>query len=247
MTNLITKSPGKWILPCGKCGKERHYSTYKNWKRAQYSKCLCSPCAIIQTATDGIIGKFSRNCPKCNTIIRYRTNRRLNTAKIENRLCNSCCQIGISAGRVMSAEAKQKIKDHHTRPMLGKHHSKETRRKMRQRIAAAVIARCGGTLKCNPAASNLFKSIETEFGFDGRFGGKGGEYHVKELGYFVDYYEPTLNLVIEYDEWHHTILKNRIKDEMRQKEITEYLGCKFLRISEDDSRSQVTLKVRNIL
>lgn len=33
MVSGITKSPEKWILPCGECGKERHYSTYKNWKR----------------------------------------------------------------------------------------------------------------------------------------------------------------------------------------------------------------------
>lgn len=54
------------------------------------------------------------------------------------------------------------------------------------------------------------------------------------MGYWVDYYEPNLNIVIEWDEKHHYIneeLKN--KDINRMNEIKEYLKCKFYRYNEN--------------
>jgi very-short-patch-repair endonuclease len=59
----------------------------------------------------------------------------------------------------------------------------------------------------------------------------GGEYHIKELGYWMDYYEPSINLVIEYDELHHT--RRTEKDARRQREIEDYLQCRFGRINEN--------------
>ena len=59
----------------------------------------------------------------------------------------------------------------------------------------------------------------------------GGEYRIKELGYWVDGYDKKNNIVYEYDEEHHYengILRKR--DVQRQKEITEHLNCKFIRI-----------------
>ena len=70
--------------------------------------------------------------------------------------------------------------------------------------------------------------------WDGQHAENGGEYCIKELGYWVDYYEPTLNLVIEYDEPYHSRKINQIKDLARQKEIEEYLGCKFYRIKQGE-------------
>ena len=68
----------------------------------------------------------------------------------------------------------------------------------------------------------------------------GGEFYIKELGYWVDYYEPNLNLVIEWDEPHH---KKQIKKDMyRAKEIIKETGCKFFRIDEETMKlTEVTL------
>ena len=56
----------------------------------------------------------------------------------------------------------------------------------------------------------------------------------KSPGYFVDYYEPQKNIVVEYDETFHYnadwSLKER--DIHRQEEIVNYLGCKFFRYNE---------------
>jgi hypothetical protein len=60
----------------------------------------------------------------------------------------------------------------------------------------------------------------------------GGEYHIKELGYWIDGYDKHQNVVIEYDEYNHWHRKNRIKDENRRKEIIDFLKCKFILITE---------------
>ncbi len=58
----------------------------------------------------------------------------------------------------------------------------------------------------------------------------GGEFYIKELGYWVDGYSKEKNIVIEIDENHHNYQKE--KDIKRQKEIEQFLKCKFIRINE---------------
>jgi hypothetical protein len=50
----------------------------------------------------------------------------------------------------------------------------------------------------------------------------GGEYYIKELGYWLDAYDKCKNIAVEYDEkWHNRI---RDKDLRRQKEIIEFIN-----------------------
>jgi hypothetical protein len=58
-----------------------------------------------------------------------------------------------------------------------------------------------------------------------------GEFHIKELGYFVDGYDTENNIVYEWDEKEHFIDQKRIeKDRIRQEKIEKFLGCQFVRI-----------------
>lgn len=58
----------------------------------------------------------------------------------------------------------------------------------------------------------------------------GGEYYIKELGYWVDGYSKEKNIVIEYvEKWHKRQTK---KDMRRQNEITNLLKCEFIIITE---------------
>lgn len=56
----------------------------------------------------------------------------------------------------------------------------------------------------------------------------GGEYYIKELGYWVDGYDSEKNVVIEYYENHHQNKKQKEKDERRKREIIQALKCKFI-------------------
>jgi len=76
----------------------------------------------------------------------------------------------------------------------------------------------------------------------------GGEFYIKELGYWVDYYEPTKNIVIEWDEKNRHYRKGQLteKDIKRQEEITECLKCKFIRIKSEDYEQAENIILGNL-
>lgn len=64
----------------------------------------------------------------------------------------------------------------------------------------------------------------------------GGEYHIKELGYWVDGYDVKNNIVYEFDEKHHFNKNGQLsnKDIERQNKIINHLNCNFVRIKWSD-------------
>lgn len=79
-------------------------------------------------------------------------------------------------------------------------------------------------------ACRIFKRIDRDFGWNGIYATKGNE---KRIGRFwVDYYEPTQNVVIEYDENHHFDKNGNLKpkDIIRQRWIVNHTKCQFYRI-----------------
>ncbi len=90
----------------------------------------------------------------------------------------------------------------------------------------------------NRTACELFKQIELELGWNGFYATKGKE---KRIGRFwVDYYEPKENIVIEYDEPHHFDSNGnlKIKDINRQNIIVKQTQCKFYRINKNTNYEQ---------
>lgn len=65
------------------------------------------------------------------------------------------------------------------------------------------------------------------------------EFEKKVLNYRVDVYFPELNLVVEYDELHHETPKNKELDRIRQRKISEHLGCSFIRLKVGDELKSV--------
>tara|TARA_S200002703_G_C3723448_1_gene222253 strand:- start:17 stop:766 length:750 start_codon:yes stop_codon:yes gene_type:complete len=121
--------------------------------------------------------------------------------------------------------------DYH-RTYLGKVHTTDTKKKMRL-SAIETIKNSKG--QCFPRYNkNSIKIIE-DFGEKNNFkfqhAENGGEFFIKELGYWVDAYDKEKNVVLEIDEPRHfTNGKLKHKDILRQSEIENYLGCRFFRI-----------------
>lgn len=92
----------------------------------------------------------------------------------------------------------------------------------------------------NKKSCKFFKKLNDILDWKGVFATKGGEYQIKDLGYFVDYYEPNINLVIEWDEKRHYDVDGNLKqnDVARMNEIKHKLNCKFIRIKETDVKSE---------
>ena len=80
----------------------------------------------------------------------------------------------------------------------------------------------------NEIACEYFDWLNKWMKWDGQYAIYKGEKNV--LSYFVDYYEPTQNIVVEWDEKYHKYKKK--EDLKRQDIIKEYLGCKFYRVND---------------
>jgi len=105
-------------------------------------------------------------------------------------------------------------------------------RKLRLKRIDELISKHGISPNYNPSSISIIEAKAKELDIvDLQHAENGGEFYIKELGYWVDGYSKEKNIVIEYYESFHT---NRIeKDKIRQNEITTHLGCEFIIIYEN--------------
>ena len=119
----------------------------------------------------------------------------------------------------------------------GKKRSVEHCRNLRLAHIKRIENMIGNGLPLNPKFNKDACPIIDEYGnhngYHFQHALNGGEFYIKDLGYWVDGYDKDKNVVLEVDEPHHFDIYNRLreKDVRRQKEIEEYLKCKFIRIS----------------
>ena len=160
----------------------------------------------------------------------------------------SCLQKPLSTGRTHTQETKQKISKNHAKYWTGKKRPMTDESKNKLRLSTIdFIKRNNGQCfpRYNPVACKIFNQINEELGLTGTHAENGGEFYIKELGYWVDYYEPNLNIVIEYDEFAHR--RKQKKDVKRQQQIETLLKCKFVRIAETDDVQNIITKIKEVL
>jgi hypothetical protein len=199
---------------------------------------------------------WKRNCPKCGKDISYSTKYVLIRAIKRNSFCSFCKGENISKSligkpsKIKGIPFTKEHKDRISKALKGIIRSEESCQKMsnsKKGKKASVESRIKRRInrikdlshlkKYNPVynktACEYFKQLELKIGWDGYYATKNGEYHIKDLDYWVDYYEPSKNIVIEWDERHHYKGgKLREWDVKRQEEIVKHLGCSFYRINE---------------
>lgn len=118
-------------------------------------------------------------------------------------------------------------------PMKGKHLSEETKRKLRLSAIKRLENRYGKIYPgYNPKACKIIDEYGKQHDYNFQHAENSGEFHIKELGYWVDGYDKEKNVVIEVDESFHYDSNGNLKerDIQRQKEIENFLKCKFIRI-----------------
>jgi len=111
--------------------------------------------------------------------------------------------------------------------------SDETRRKIRLGNIRDLQNKHGQIFpNYNKKACEMIEKFGKENGYNFIHAENGGEFHIKELGYWVDGYDKDKNVVIEVDEEFHFDYDGNLLDSdvRRQKEIEEFLHCKFIRI-----------------
>lgn len=138
----------------------------------------------------------------------------------------------VGFGEKISKASKENAKNNPSYGMRGKHLTKKQIKKLRVSIINYIRKVCGDVHpNVGYNEKQILDKLEIEIGYKVE-----RNYHIKELGYFLDGYCQELNLAIEVDEKHHYdngVLKER--DQKRQKEIEDYLKCKFLRIKDFES------------
>lgn len=126
-------------------------------------------------------------------------------------------------GKKHSEEHKRKIGEFHK----GKVTSEKTKQK--QRLAAIVrIEQTSGQVQpnYNPKACKIIEEYGQQYRYNFQHAENGGEFYIKELGYWVDGYDAKQNVVVEvYESAHHRTVS---RDNQRQQEIEEHLKCEFI-------------------
>ena len=216
---------------CPKCHSELFYSSKQKMNRANESNSLCRVCSgsirseKIKTYTHN---NTSKQCPECASIINFTNKYKYERSIKNNSLCRPCSK----KGKLNPMFGKQPIN-------IGVKHTSETKQKMRVSTINYIekIKLNGGQISPNYNLNSIsiIEQKAKELGiFDLQHAENGGEYYIKELGYWIDGYSKEKNVVIEYDEKHHFDETGNLRerDVVRQAEIEKLLGCKFIRIKE---------------
>jgi hypothetical protein len=125
-------------------------------------------------------------------------------------------------------------KDNISTAHRGRPKSKEWRKNLAKAMRIYLANYYGGC-NFNKTACKCFDWLNKWNGWNGKHAMNGGEFLVKELGYWVDYYEPLENIVIEWDEpYHHFDRDGNLKprDVERMNEIKNALQCRFFRYNQ---------------
>ena len=139
-------------------------------------------------------------------------------------------------GVKFSEEHKRELsKSHIGKPSLkkGKKLSEKTKRKIAVSVVRYMKKNIGDIHPWfNKDSIPFFKSIDKKYDMDAQYATKrGGEFYIKELGYWVDFYSEKYNLVIEWnEEAHYKLNRLSIKHLKRQEQIKRKLKCIFINI-----------------
>jgi len=120
----------------------------------------------------------------------------------------------------------------------GYKHSDNAKKTMRKAAIKRIEEHCGQlTPSYNSRACQYFNQLMEQTGTYIQHAENGGEYFIPELIYWLDGYDEENNIVYEWDERHHFNHDGTLKkrDVIRQKEIEEFLGCKFIRFNQNES------------
>ena len=159
------------------------------------------------------------------------TNRILFITKYDAQMNNLKCK----CERTYSFSGKSRCCSSYGIP--GKPHSEESRRKQRIKTLEYLSTVKGQIApRYNVNSIKIIEQYGKDNGYNFQHAENGGEFHVKELGYWVDAYDKEKNVVLEIDESHHFDKNGDYtdRDKRRQEEICKLLQCTFIRIKYND-------------
>jgi len=231
------------IRLCPICEKEIIHINKKSYSRACKKNSKCSSCRIrgrkLSEKHKAFLGELRRGTTLSEEH-KEKISVGIKKAIEEDRFFSMEHRARISAskqGKKFSKEHKASLSDARKKYYAKYGCSGEIRKKLRiSRVKQREEALKNNNQlhpSYNPRSIPIIEEYGKEHDFTFQHAENGGEFHIKELGYWVDGYDAEKNVVIEYYESHH---KRQVKkDTTRREEIENYLGCEFIVIKEEEA------------
>jgi hypothetical protein len=217
---------------CPKCKKLIFYKNEENRIKAETKQSDCASCVVSelnkiykkqgwkkrQSKYFDINPPYIKNCPTCNCLMEYENKATFVYSVRDNKNCHSCANKNKNLGRII------------------RHYKRSENNKKNNRIAAIKRIeknKFNGNQfypSYNQNACRVIDKYGEENNCNFQHAMNGGEFHIKDLGYWVDGYDKQKNIVVECYEKHHYDKngKLKIRDFIRQQEIIKFLNCKFI-------------------
>lgn len=135
----------------------------------------------------------------------------------------------VNKGKTLSEETRAKLSKSHKRRFQNMSDTQYSEYCKQRRLASIKYwqTKHGVYPNYNHNSIKILEQKAAELGIkDLQHAENGGEFFIKELGYWVDGYSKEKNIVIEFYEPFH---KNQLdRDLRRENEIKDFLGCEFI-------------------
>ena len=227
----------QWYRECPICKRVRFYSSRKTYFTTLKRNTICKSCsnrknAIGKSPTEETRKKLSEAIsghknyhfgkPGTNLGKKFSASHRLKISSTQK-------------GRKWNPDFRAKmmkiisLPEHREACRLG-----AIKRMLKQRLNGNIHAR-----SYNADACDYFNELNQKNGWELQHAGNGGE--IECHGYFLDAYDETQNIVVEYDESrHYKLLDNNwilsSKDVQRMTDIKKYLNYRFYRYNEQTQK-----------
>lgn len=237
----------KYVRYCPDCNRKISYKRKNAFVAANKKESICRSCAMLKSnckrfeghahskKTKILFSKKRKGVKKSDAhkIKIGNANRgKIRTNVVKNKISKTLKK-KYALGEITSPFCFIK-KNGKNNPMFGKKHNSESLRKMRLSSIHRIEENKNNGNQIKPAfnknACNIIEHYGEKHNYNFQHAMNGGEFYIKELGYWVDGYDKDKNVVIEYYENRHK--KTIEKDEKRKLEIVDYLGCKFIELKQ---------------
>jgi len=209
---------------CVNCNKITIYKTRHSFNQAERQNRLCFSCTPRQPCKEETKRKIGlKNRGKNNGMYG-----KTHSEQYKSWLRNNFDRNKLKPTKVGIEKMRKSL--------IGKKTSEQTKLKQRLSHINRLLINGGICPMHNKNACNFMDNYGKLNNYNFKHALNGGEFYIKELGYFVDGYDKEKNVVFEYDEPHHTYVstgKLKERDVIRMNLIKKHLNnCKFIRYNE---------------